>query len=78
MQHRFQNITCQAVLIVDLPSGTSTCPATLLNKGELHYEDSVQNITCRAWKVRVLIVLPILQVINKTASIRLLDTNQSQ
>ena len=31
------------------PAGTSTCPATLLIKGELHCEDSARNITCRAW-----------------------------
>ena len=30
------------------PAGTSTCPTTLLNKGELHCEDSTQNITFRA------------------------------
>ena len=35
------------------PTGTSTCPATLLNIGELHCEDSAQNITCRVGHVRV-------------------------
>ena len=41
--HRFQNITCragQAAPEVYLPAVTSTCPATLLNKGGLHCEDS--------------------------------------
>ena len=39
-------------------AGTSTCRATLLNKGELHCEDSAQNITCWAGQVRVLFCLP--------------------
>ena len=39
------------------PVRTSTCPATLLNKGELHCEDPAQNITCRSGKVRVLFYL---------------------
>ena len=46
MQHRFQNITCragQAAPEVYLPAGTSTCPTTQLNKGELHC--NAQNIT---------------------------------
>ena len=33
------------------PTGTSTCPATLLNKGKLNCEYSAQNITCRAGQV---------------------------
>ena len=38
-------------------AGTSTYPATLLNKDELHCEDSALKITCRAWQVRVLFCL---------------------
>ena len=40
------------------PVGPSTCPATLVNKGELHCKDSAQNITCWAGQVRVLFCLP--------------------
>ena len=40
------------------PSGTSTCPATLLNKGELHCEDYGQNVACQAEQVRILFCLP--------------------
>ena len=40
------------------PVSTSTCPATLLNKDELHYEDSAQNKPCWAGQVRVLFCLP--------------------
>ena len=41
---------------VDLPFSTSTCPATLLNKGEIRY--CPKNLTCRAGQVRVLFSLP--------------------
>ena len=37
---------------------TSTCPATLLNKGEFHCKNSPQNITWREGQVRVLFYLP--------------------
>ena len=40
------------------PASTSTCPTTLLNKGELYGEESAQNITCWAEQVRVLFCLP--------------------
>ena len=46
------NFTC--------PVGTSTCPATLWNKNELHCKDSAQNITWRAGQVKVLFCLPFL------------------
>ena len=36
-----------------------TCPATLLNKGELQCKDSVQNITCQVGQVWVLFCLSI-------------------
>ena len=39
------------------PTDTSTCPATLLNKGDIL--EFSQNITCRAGQVRVLFSLPL-------------------
>ena len=59
MQHGFQNITFragQAAPKVNLPAGTSTCPATLLfnielNKGEIHCEDSAQKIPLERGKL---------------------------
>ena len=39
-------------------SGTSTCPAALSNKGELHCEHSGQNLTCQTRQVRVVFSLP--------------------
>ena len=50
VQHRFQNSTCRAgqASPKPYPTYTSTCPTTLLNKGEWHCEDSAQNITCPA------------------------------
>ena len=44
VQHRFQNITCQAGQAdpkVDLPCQHFQLPCTLLNKGELHCEDRI-------------------------------------
>ena len=39
------------------PINTSTCPATLLNKGESHCDD-LKQFTCQAGQVRVLFSLP--------------------
>ena len=54
MQQRFENITGQAG---QATPQRFTCPTTLLNKGELHCDDSAQNITCRVGQVGVLFCL---------------------
>ena len=40
------------------PDSTSTCPSTLLNRVELHCEDSAKKITCQAGQIGVLFHLP--------------------
>ena len=86
VQHRFQNITCragQAALQFTCPSptplpGTSTCPATVLNKGKLHCEDNAQNITCGARQIRVLLLLPVCLFLPHSLAISMLEIPRCQ
>ena len=42
---------------MDVNDSPTTYPTTLINKGELHCEDSAQNITCWAGQIRVFFFL---------------------
>ena len=62
MKNRFQILLAeqgQQPLKFTCPAGTSTCPATLLNKGEIQCKDFAQNITCRVGLVKGLVLLTI-------------------
>ena len=41
----------QAAVKFNCPAGTCTCPATLLNKGQLHCEDSPKTLLAKRGKL---------------------------